>query len=307
MKLNFKDLFALLKQTFAEWNEDKAPALGAALAYYTVFSLAPLLIIAIGIAALFLGQEAAQGQIFEQVRQLLGDKGGGAVEEIVQSSSQNRSGGIIATSIGLATLMFGASGVFGQLQTSLNTIWGVKPAPDRGIVGTLRDRFLSFGFILVVGFLLLVSLILTAGIAFVGEWFGNFVIGAEILSQVLNLVLSLGIIGLLFSMIFKYLPDVKIAWRDVWSGAFMTALLFIIGKTVLGIYLGKGTVDSAFGAGGSLIILLVWVYYSAQILFFGAEFTQVYANKYGSLVVPARGAIPIDENPPKAEKAVNAA
>jgi membrane protein len=286
-------MLSLLKQTASEWMEDDAPTLGAALAYYTVFSLAPLMTIAIAIAGLFFGKEAAQGQIFDELRVLLGEEGGKAVEEMVQSANAQPTAGVVATIISVIILLFGASGVFGQLQASLNTIWGVKPKPGRGVLGMIQDRLLSFGFTLVVGFLLLVSLMLTAGIALMANWLGGLMPGSETLAQILNIVFSLAMITLLFAMIFKFLPDAKIAWRDVWIGAFLTALLFTIGKFALGIYLGKSGVASSYGAAGSLIVLLLWVYYSSQILFFGAEFTQVYANRFGSRVAPADNAVPV--------------
>ncbi len=285
-------MLSLLKQTASEWMEDDAPSLGAALAYYTVFSLAPLMTIAIAIAGFFFGKEAAQGQVFDELRGLLGQEGGKAVEEMVQSANAQPTAGIVATVISVVILLFGASGVFGQLQASLNRIWGVKPKPGRGVLGIIQDRLLSFGFTLVVGFLLLVSLLLTAGIALMADWLGGLMPGSETLAQILNIVISLAMITLLFATIFKFLPDAKIAWRDVWIGAFLTALLFTIGKFALGIYLGKSGVASSYGAAGSLIVLLLWVYYSSQILFFGAEFTQVYANRFGSRVAPAENAVP---------------
>ena len=294
--MHLKEVYSILKETASDWMEDKAPTLGAALAYYTVFSLAPLLIIAIGIAGLVFGREAAQGQIFDQLRGLLGDASGKAMEDMVQNASAKPATGIVATLIGVVTLLFGASGVFGQLQTSLNAIWDVQPKPGRGVVGIIRDRMLSFGFILVVGFLLLVSLLLTAAIALVGEWSGGMMPGMETLVQILNSVLSLAVITLLFAMIFKFLPDAKIAWHDVWIGAFITATLFTVGKFALGLYLGKSGVGSSYGAAGSLIVLLLWVYYSSQILFFGAEFTQVYANRFGSHVAPADNAVAVRKN-----------
>lgn len=288
--MNRKDIFSLVSQTTNEWLADKAPMLGAALAYYTVFSLAPLLIISIAIAGFVLGNEAASGQIFDQLREVIGDEGGLAVQEIVRSAGAKTTTGVMASIVGVVTLLFGASGVFGQLQASLNIIWGVEPKPGRGITGLVQDRFLSFGFILVVGFLLLVSLVLTAAITFASQWLGELLPGAEALAQVLNFVLSFAVITVLFALIFKFLPDAKIAWKDVWLGAAITAALFNIGKFALGIYLGASSVSSSFGAAGSLIVLLLWVYYSAQILFFGAEFTQVWANRFGSHVVPADNA-----------------
>jgi membrane protein len=293
--MNPKEIFAILKKTASDWMEDQAPTLGAALAYYTVFSLAPLLIIAIAIAGLVFGQEAAQGQIFDQLRGLLGEASGKAMEDMVQNANAKPATGFVAGVIGVVMLLFGASGVFGQLQTSLNAIWDVQPKPGRGILGIIQDRILSFGFILVLGFLLLVSLLLTAAIALVGEWFGTGP-GMETLAQILNFVLSLALITVLFAMIFKFLPEAKIAWHDVWIGAFLTAVLFTVGKFVLGLYLGKSGVDSSYGAAGSLIVLLIWVYYSSQILFFGAEFTQVYANRFGSQVAPSDNAVAVPKH-----------
>ena len=294
--MNPKDTFVMLRKAASAWMEDQAPTLGATLAYYTVFSLAPLLIIAISIAGLAFGREAAQGQIFIQLRDLLGDAGGKAIQNMVQNANARPTTGLVATLIGFLTLLFGASGVFGQLQTSLNAIWGVRPKPGRGALGIVRDRFLSFGFILVVGFLLLVSLFLTTLIAFVGNRFGGMAPGMEALVQILNSVLSVAVITLLFAMIFKFLPDAQIAWRDVWIGALITAALFTAGKFALGLYLGKSGVASSYGAAGSLIVLLLWVYYSAQILFFGAEFTQVYANRFGTRVRPTDNAVAVRKN-----------
>ena len=268
--------------------------LGAALAYYTVFSLAPLVVLAIAIAGFVLGHEAAQGQIFDQVRVLIGDQGAMAIQDMVKSANANPATGIFATVVGIVTLLFGASGVFGQLQTSLNIIWGVEPRPGRGITGIVRDRFLSFTFILVVCFLLLVSLLLSTAITFVSTWVGGIATGTEFLVQGINIALSLGVITLLFALIYKFLPDARVAWHDVWIGAFLTAVLFSIGKFALGLYLGSSSVSSSFGAAGSLIVLLLWVYYSAQILFLGAEFTQVYANSVGTPVRPSSNAVAVE-------------
>jgi membrane protein len=284
-------IFGILRQSAAKWMEDKAPTLGAALAYYTVFSLAPLLIIAISIAGFVLGEEAAKGQIFEQLRILIGDQGARSIQDVVQSANARPAAGLFAGIMGVVTLIGGASGVFGQLQTSLNIIWGVEPRPGLGITGFLKNRFLSFSFILAIGFLLLVSLLLSAAITFISKWVGGISTTTELLVQCINIVLSLGVTTMLFALIFKYLPAAKIAWRDVWVGAVLTAVLFSIGKFGLGIYLGASSVGSSFGAAGSLILLLVWVYYSSQILFFGAEFTQVYANRFGSHVQPSANAV----------------
>jgi membrane protein len=290
-----KNAFDLLKEAAWDWFDDSAPTLGAAVAYYTVFSLAPLFIIAVAIAGLVFGREAAQGQIFEQLRVLIGDTSAAAMQDVVESANSKPATGVFATVIGFIALIIGASGVFAQLQASLNAIWRVEPKPGRGLWGLIQDRVLSFGFILIVGFLLLISLILTAIIAFIGQWFGGFVPGVETLIQILNTILSVAIITLLFAMIFKFLPDVKIAWRDVWIGALITAGLFTAGKEILGLYLGKSGVASSYGAAGSLIVLLLWVYYSAQIVFFGAEFTKAYANKFGSRVTPAENAVAVSK------------
>ena len=281
--MSMREAISLLKQTLQEWLEDRAPTLGAALAYYTIFSLAPLLLIAISIAGWVFGPQAAEGQIFNALRGLLGDASAKAMEATVQNAGSEPASGLLGTLIGFVTLLFGASGVFVQLQTSLNAMWGVKPKPDRGILGILKDRLISFSLILVVGFLLLCSLLVTAAIAFLGMSFG-MVPGMEVLVQILNTILSLAIVTLLFAAIFKFLPDAMIAWRDVWIGALITAILFTIGKFGLGWYLGRSAIGSAYGAAGSLIVVLVWVYYSSQIVFFGAEFTQVYANRFGSHV-----------------------
>ena len=291
-----KDALALLKQAAWDWFDDQATTLGAAVAYYTVFSLAPLFIITISIAGFVFGREAAEGQIFEQLRTLIGETSAAAVEDVVESATSKPATGVVATIVGFVALIVGASGVFAQMQASLNAIWRVQPKPGRGVFwGLVRDRILSFGFILVVGFLLLISLVLSAIIAFIGEWFGGFVPGVEMLIQILNAIISLAVITLLFAMIFKFLPDIEISWRDVWIGALITAALFTVGKEILGLYLGKSGVASSYGAAGSLIVLLLWVYYSAQIVFFGAEFTKAYAKKFGSHVTPTENAMPVSK------------
>lgn len=289
------ELFSLVKEAAGEWMDDNAPTLGAALAYYTIFSLAPLLIISIALAGIFLGHQAAQGQIFDELRMLVGEEGGRAIQEIVRTADVEKQTSVLSMILGGVTLLFGASTVFGQLQASLNAIWGVQAKPGRGVRGIIRDRILSFGLILSVGFLLLVSLLLTAVVAAVGKWMGGALPGGEVVAHVLNFTLSFAVITALFAMIFKTLPDVKIAWRDVWIGAAVTALLFVVGKSALGIYLGKSSIGSQFGAAGSLIVLVVWVYYSAQIVFFGAEITQLYANRFGSHVEPTSNAVMISK------------
>ncbi|HEX6178106.1 MAG TPA: YihY/virulence factor BrkB family protein [Thermoanaerobaculia bacterium] len=276
-----KTYLGLFKQTFQEFGQDKAPRLGAALAYYTVFSIGPLLLIAIAIAGLVWGEEAAQGQISTQLKNVLGENVASSVETMVAGAGKEKSG-IIATIIGVATLMFGASGVFGQLKDALDTIWNVEPKKSEGIMGFIKDRFLSMAMVLGVGFLLLVSLVLDAVIAGMGGYLGR-IVGGEAVLHVIQLVLSYVMVTVLLAAIFKFLPDIKITWRDVWLGALFTSVLFVLGKYALGLYLGRAAVGSSYGAAGSLVILLIWVYYSAQIVFFGAEFTQVYTRQRGSL------------------------
>jgi membrane protein len=280
-----KRTFDLFKQAFIEFGEDKAQRLGAALAYYTIFSIAPLLLIAIAIAGMVFGREAAQGEIFAQLRSVLGPAAAETVQEMVQGAAKPKSGTII-TVVGIATLLFGAAGVFGQLKDALNTIWNVEPEPQSGIMALIKDRFLSFAMVLGTGFLLLVSLVFDSVIAAAGHFLGDRLPGGEVLWQGVQLVVSLGMVTVLFAMIFRFLPDVHPQWGDVWLGAAFTALLFVIGKFALGLYLGKSAIGSSYGAAGSLVVLLLWVYYSAQILFFGAEITQVYARR-GEAPTPA--------------------
>ncbi|MBD1910282.1 MULTISPECIES: YihY/virulence factor BrkB family protein [unclassified Leptolyngbya] len=287
-------LFPLLKATYAEWTEDKVPRLAAALAYFTIFSLAPLLVIAISIAALFFGEEAARGQIVGQIQGLLGQEGASFVEAMIVNANRVESGGF-ATVIGIITLLVGASGVFGQLQDALNTIWEVAPRPDRGIINFIRTRFLSFGMVVVIGFLLLVSLVISALVAGIGTYMNGLAPSLAPLWELVNFLVSFGIITFLFALIYKVLPDVHITWGDVGIGAAVTALLFTIGRTLIGIYLGSAAIGSAYGAAGSLVVILVWVFYSAQILLFGAEFTQVYARRYGSQIRPTSLAVPLTE------------
>jgi membrane protein len=288
-------IVGLLKDTWNEWQEDKASRLAAALAYYTAFSIAPLLVIAIAIAAFVFGEQAAQGQIAAQLGTLVGKEAAEAIQSMLVSSSRKPAQGTIATLISVALLFFGASNIFTQLQDSLNTIWEVAPKPGRGIKGIIKDRILSFGMVLGIGFLLLVSLILSAVLAALGNYLGGMMPGLQALWSVLNFFLSFGVITLLFALMYKFLPDVKITWGDVGIGAVITALLFTIGKSLISLYLGNSGVGSTYGAAGSLVVLLLWVNYSAQILFFGAEFTQVYANKYGSRIVPTKNAVPLTE------------
>ena len=287
--MKLKEIGNLLKTTFSEWSADNASRLAAALAYYTIFSLAPLLIIAIAIAGLVFGRQAAHGEMVSQLEGVIGQEAALFVETMVENAGQSQNAGIMATIIGLATLVFGATGVFSQLQDALNTVWGVKPDPDRGLMGMVQARLWSFVMVLGIGLLLLVSLAVSAALPALGTVTG-LLPGSEIWWQVLNLVVSFVILTFLFAMIFKILPDVKITWSDVWVGAAITALLFTIGKLLIGLYLGRSSVSSTYGAAGSLVVLLLWIYYSAQVILLGAEFTQVYAKRYGSKIRPDNGA-----------------
>jgi membrane protein len=289
------DLLRLFKDAFADWREDKASRLAAALAYYTVFSIPPLLVTVVAIAGTFFGAEAARGQVAAELRGLIGAQGAELLESMLETAGRSEGTGL-AGALGFAVLLFGASGVFGQLQDGLNTIWEVKPKPGRGILGFVEDRFVSFTMVLGIGFLLLVSLVLGAGLAALDERFGRALGISPPVLQVLHAVVSVGVITLLFAMIYRIVPDVDLAWRDVGVGALVTAVFFTLGKLLIGVYLGRGSVGSDWGAGGALVILLVWVYYSAQIFFFGAEFTQVYANRYGSRIVPDEDAVAVTDD-----------
>ncbi len=289
MQIRIKPIFRLLKEAFREWQQDKVSLLAAALAYYTVFSVTPLLVIAIAIAGAVFGQDTAKNEIVQQINALVGEQGAQVIEIALANANQPQLGSL-ASIISLIILLVGASGVFAQLQEALNTVWDVKPKSDRGLGQFLRKRLLSFGMVLAIGFLLLVSLIFSAILSGISNLEINLLPGWVSLLRLLNLAISLGMISLLFALIYKYLPDAKIRWQDVWVGAIITALLFTLGKFLIGLYLGRGSLGSAYGAAGSLIIFLAWVFYSAQILLFGAEFTQVYARKYGRTIRPDKHA-----------------
>ena len=284
-------LWSLLRQSFAEWQRDKVSRLAAALAYYTAFALAPVLVIVIGIASFLFEQSTVQDRIIEQLQGLLGADGAEMVREMLVSAQSQDSNSFLATAVGVVLLIVGASGLFIQLQDALNTVWNVRARTDEGIWGLVRDRLLSFGMVLAIGFLLLVSLTLSAALTAASGFIGSGGLpGVDFLWQIANAVVSFGIITLLFGLIYKILPDAKINWSDVWIGAAITALLFTIGKWLIGLYLGNSSAASAYGAAGSFVVLLLWIYYSAQILLFGAEFTQVYANRFGSRIRPDKHA-----------------
>jgi len=261
---------------------DQVPRLAAALSYYTIFSIAPLLIIATGIAGLIFGREAAQGQIVAQIGGLVGQDGATAIENLVKGASRDGSG-VVATVVGFVILAVGASGVFGELQASLNQIWGVKARPGAGILTLLRARFLSFSMVLGTGFLLLVSLLISAGLAALGAWLGTRWPEAEVAVYWANLGISFVVVAVLFALIYRFLPDVRLRWGHVAIGACATAALFTLGKWLIGMYLGRTATGSAQGAVGSLVVLLIWVYYSSQVFFIGAEFTKAFAARHHPL------------------------
>ncbi|MGA7876832.1 MAG: YihY/virulence factor BrkB family protein [Desulfoferrobacter sp.] len=291
MRAVVKSLLGMLKDTLTEWWNDNTFRLAASLAFYTIFSLAPILLIAVGFVSLIFSQERASDEVVRQVKALAGVQGATAARQVLGSVKQI-GGNPMAILIGFATLVVGSTAVFAELQSALNLIWDVTADPSRNkIKGLIRDRLLSFAIVLAVGFLLLVSLLISAAIAALHTYLAGKMPGMSNFWQMLNMVTSFGITALLFAMIYKYLPDVKITWRDVWVGALVTALLFTGGKLLIGMYLGQMVGGNVYGAAGSFVVLLIWVYYSALICFFGAEFTQVYARRYGSKIRPQEHAI----------------
>ena len=282
MKSKIENVFQLLKKTYQAYSEDKVPRLGAALAYYAVFSLAPLLLIAVAVAGFVFGPEAARGEIVAQFDSLLGENGARLVETMIEQAYQPTNG-ILASVLGIASLVLGATGVFNQLQGAMNVIWDTPAKETGGILNTIKDRLLSMTMVVATGFLLLTSLVVSAGVSalsrYLTAWIGP---GAATFIGAANFIISLLITTALFALMFKYLPDTDVEWDDVWIGGAITALLFSVGKLLIGLYLGNASVGSTYGAAGSLAIILVWVYYSAQIFFLGAEFTYVYANEAGS-------------------------
>jgi len=285
-------VWSLVSETFFEWMEDRAPRLGAALAFYTVFALAPGLLVITALAALLLGKDAAQVQIIDQVQELVGFSGAQAVQAAIESA-RDAGGSLAATTFGAITLLFALWGVFGELQDALNTIWGVTTRPGRGVIGAIKARFWSAAMVVGIGFLLIVSLAASAWLAALGTFVSRGLPLPAGVMETGNALLSFAVITCMFATIYKLLPDVKIAWGNVWTGAAVTALLFTLGKTLIGLYLGRSAVASVYGAAGSLIVILLWVYYSAQIVFFGAEFTKVYSRRFGTVVVPDLTAVPL--------------
>jgi membrane protein len=294
----FKTAWSMTRQTFGEWSNDKGGRLGAALSYYTVFSLAPLLLVVISIAGLVFGRQAAEGSLFGQLAGVVGPDAAKLIQSAVATANHTK-GGVLGTVLGVVVLLAGATGVVIELQDALDTVWKVKPKPNRGLKGVVRTRLLSVAMILSLGFLLLVSLVVSAALAAFSGWLRAVFGDIAILGWVIDAVVALVVIATLIALIYKILPDAKVAWRDVWVGAIATAILFLVGKYLIGLYIGKASVGSAFGAAGSLAVLLVWIYYSAQIVLLGAEFTRVYANQFGEKVRPSRQAIPAQSSVPR--------
>ena len=292
MALKDNAVVKVLKETANGWDEDNVSRLAASLACYTLLSIAPLIILAVGIAGLAFGQDAAREHIGGELASVVGSGAGAAVESIAKNANSPGSS-VLSVVVGVVVALFGASGVFGELQSALNTVWEVAPKPGRGIGGLIKDRFFSFTLVLGVAFLLLVSLVLSAALTWVGQLFSHSLPGGAVLWQALNFVISLSVITLLFALMFKVVPDAKTRWRDVWVGAAVTALLFTLGKFLLGLYLGSAGVSSSYGAAGSIVALVIWVYYSSQVLLIGAEFTEVYARMFGTKIVPDEKAVPV--------------
>jgi membrane protein len=293
-----KNIFTLIRDSVVAWLDHNASSLGAALAFYTLFSIAPILVIAVAIAGYVFGPSVAETHLLQQMQGLLGQSGAAAIQGLLTSAHQSNQKGF-AAAIGIGTLLVGASSVFGELQNTLNTIW--KTPPRNAVVWwrMLRSRILSFGLILGVGFLLLVSLVASAALAALGTWLGSYLVQWQIILPALDLLLSVGLSTVLFAMIYKYVPKEEIDWGDVWVGGFVTACLFTVGKLLIGLYLGRSSFSSAYGAAGSIMVLLLWIYYSAQIFLLGAEFTHVYTYSHGSRSHGARSAargVPIGQN-----------
>jgi membrane protein len=283
--MTLRDLGWVFRRALAGWWNDNVPRLGASLAYYTLFALAPILIVAITIAGVVFGAEAVQRQVTTEISGLVGEEGGRAVRGMLEGASQRGSDGI-ATAVGLVTFFLGATGAFLELQTALNAIWRVKPKASAGLKDMLLQRLLSFGLVVGVGFVLLVSLLVSTALSALNSYISALVPQIADLWQGLNALVSLGVVTLLFAMIYQFLPDVELRLRHVWVGALVTAGLFNIGKYLIGLYLGTSGVATAYGAAGSVVVLLVWVYYSSQVVLLGAEFTRAYVERFGGMPKP---------------------
>jgi membrane protein len=289
--VGIKAIFQVTKQAGLQWQEDYAPRFAASVTFFTIFSIAPLLTILVAVAGAIFGDVAARQALLDQIQNFTGSSGAQAVK-VVLEHAEFTTGGILTTAFAVAVMVWGATRVFAELQEAMNFIWNVTPRIENMVLGLLWKRALSFGMILAVGFLLLVSLVMSALLSAFENQMTAFIPSGTMRLVVWagNGAINFSIITLLFAMIFKILPDAEIAWRDVWFGALVTAALFIIGKYLIGLYLGRSTTASAFGAAGSFMVFLIWMFFSVQILFFGAELTQVYSDRYGSGVVPIKGA-----------------
>jgi len=298
--MNSKQALRLVKDSAAGWVDDRAPSMGAALSYYTVFSIAPLLLIVIAVAGLVFGTDAAQGAIVEQLQGLLGERAAQTIQDVLRSVSEPKEGAI-ATIVGVVVLLIGATTVFAELRDDLDRVWKAPArAKPTGVWGWIRSRILSFGLILAFGFLMLVSLAASASIAALGKWWVPLFGGWEVFAQAVNFIVSFGLITVMFALIYRLMPHVSVQWRDVWVGSVVTALMFNAGKLLIGLYIGKSSVASGFGAAGSLAVLLLWVYYSAQVFLLGAEFTRVFAQTHGSMQPAGAQAKPAAAQPPAA-------
>lgn len=301
---SFKNTFHILKQSFTGFMDDKGLKLSASLSYYTVFSLAPLLLLMISLAGLFFGKEAIQGHVFAEINGLIGNAAAAQIQEMIKSVELSGKT-TTAVIIGAVTLVIGATTVFGEIQDSINMIWKVKAKPKRGWLKLIKDRLLSSSLIVGLGFLLIVSLMVNGALLALSDMIKSYFPDITVLLfNILNIVISFVVITLLFGVIFKILPDAKIAWKDVRMGAFFTACLFMLGRYLIGIYIETTSTGSAYGAAGSLIIILVWVYYTAAILYFGAEFTRVYADFIGARIEPADYAVYVEEHEKEIDTAV---
>jgi membrane protein len=283
----------VVKETFNKFGEDRALRLSAALAYYAIFSIGPFLLIVVGIAGLVVGNESVRQQVDNYLRGTIGPQATGIVDSMMNAQKPGTK--LITTIVGIVAVLLGAGGVFGQLQDALNTIWQVKPKPGRGIKGLMRDRFLSLTMVLGSGFLLLISMVLSAALAASTKAIGHILSLPTWAGAAFDLIFSFAVITTLFAMMFRFLPDVRVPWRNVWGGAMGTALLFTIGKFLLGFYLGRESTASAYGAAGAVVIILMWVYYASIILFIGAEFTQVYTHMSGVPITPTSEAVPVGQ------------
>jgi membrane protein len=275
--MNYTKLWTTLRQTFSAWTKHDAPTLGAALAFYTILSMAPLVILTISIVAFVFGHSRAQSELLGQVDSMIGSQGAEAVKGMIEHA-QKPAAGVFASIVAVITLLFGASGAFGALRSALNKMWDVEPKSEGGFWAKIKQNVFSFGMVLGVGFLLLVSLVITAALGMLGKYFDGLLPMPELALQTINFVVSIAGVWALFALIFRYVPDTRMPWHPVWVGAAVTALLFTIGKFLIGLYLGKAAVGSAYGAAGSLVVIIVWVYYSGMIFLFGAEFTKCWAD-----------------------------